>query len=133
MDRLIALGTGKAHVTHCYNTCFILQKGEEYLLVDGGGGNGILAVLEKAGIEWQQIHHVFVTHEHVENLFGVIWVIRLIACELASRLSVKNLVLWHTEDKHLEARKQLYSQEGRKYYQGNLIVPDDLEVIDLRH
>ena len=70
MDRLIALGTGKAHVTNCYNTCFILQQGEACFLVDGGGGNGILAVLEKAKIQWNQIHQLFVTHEHIDHLFG---------------------------------------------------------------
>ena len=39
---LTILGTGNATVTHCYNTCFVLHEGGQYLLVDGGGGNGIL-------------------------------------------------------------------------------------------
>ena len=38
---LIMLGTGNAMVTRCYNTCFVLSSGEEYFLVDAGGGNGI--------------------------------------------------------------------------------------------
>lgn len=53
------------------------------------------------------------------------------ACELAEQLHIKNLVLWHTEDKHLSERKESYTAEGSEYYHGNLYVPDDLEVIVL--
>lgn len=38
MERLIVLGTGNAQAIHCYNTCYSMQKGEEYFLVDAGGG-----------------------------------------------------------------------------------------------
>ena len=34
MEKLIVLGTGNAMVTKCYNTCFALQQGDEYVLVD---------------------------------------------------------------------------------------------------
>ena len=44
MERLIVLGTGNAQAIHCYNTCYAMQKGEEYFLVDAGGGNGILSL-----------------------------------------------------------------------------------------
>ena len=50
MERLIVLGTGNAQAIHCYNTCYAMQKGEEYFLVDAGGGNGILSQLDKAVI-----------------------------------------------------------------------------------
>ena len=53
------------------------------------------------------------------------------ACELAERLGVKNLMLYHTEDKNIKNRKELYTAEGRLYYHGNLYVPDDLEAIEL--
>lgn len=53
------------------------------------------------------------------------------ASELASVLGVKNLVLYHTEDKHLAARKAEYTAEARQYYQGNIFVPDDLDAIIL--
>ena len=53
------------------------------------------------------------------------------ACELAQQLGVPNLVLWHTEDRHIQERKQLYSEEGCAFYTGNLFVPDDLDVIEL--
>ena len=49
------------------------------------------------------------------------------ACELAEQLKVKNLLLYHTEDKNIKNRKELYLAEGKKYYHGNLYVPNDLE------
>ncbi|WP_026882164.1 MBL fold metallo-hydrolase [Clostridium akagii] len=53
------------------------------------------------------------------------------ACENASRLNVKNIVMYHTEDKNITQRKKLYTDEGRKFYSGNIIVPDDLDIIEL--
>ena len=53
------------------------------------------------------------------------------ASELAELLGVKNLILYHTEDKNIACRKQLYTEEGRKYFHGNLYVPEDLEKIEL--
>lgn len=53
------------------------------------------------------------------------------ACENATMLGVKNLILYHTEDKNLAERKKLYSEEGWEYFKGNLFVPDDLDVVEL--
>ena len=53
------------------------------------------------------------------------------ASELAEELNIENLVLWHTEDSKIEERKELYTNEGKEYYRGNLFVPNDLEVIEL--
>ncbi|MGL5938592.1 MAG: MBL fold metallo-hydrolase [Phocaeicola sp.] len=267
MEKITFLGTGNAAVTSCYNSCFTLSQGDEHLLVDGGGGNGILIQLEKAGISYQQIHHLVVSHAHTDHLFGAIWVIRMIgaeigkgkykgnlhlyvhkelaelisqiikntlpqkifkllgerilievisdgeckdimnhqvtffdihstklkqfgftliygeanrftflgdepyneqeyeyvkgadwllheafclysererfkpyekhhatvkeACEVAQQLGVKNLLLFHTEDKCIADRKSLYSEEGSAYYSGNLFVPNDLEILEL--
>ena len=264
---LILLGTGNATVTKCFNTCFAIKTGEEYFLVDTGGGNGIMTQLEKAGIPMESIHEIFMSHEHTDHLLGLIWLIRMIAtkmkkgqyegnlniychadlkeiiltitrltvqakffnmigerifihpvedneerdilgyhvtffdihstkakqfgftmmlkngkkftcagdepynpdckpyvegsqwllheafclygdrerfqpyekhhstvkeaCELAESLSIPNLVLWHTEDKNLNHRKELYTAEGKEYYHGNLLVPDDGEIIKL--
>ena len=54
------------------------------------------------------------------------------AGEIAAALKVKNLVLYHTEDKTLSCRKAEYTAEAAKYYGGNNFVPDDLEVIELK-
>jgi len=51
--------------------------------------------------------------------------------EIAERLGAKNLVLWHTEDKNLKNRKELYTNEAREYFQGNVYVPNDLEILNL--
>lgn len=82
MERLIMLGSGAAFARNCYNSCFALQDGEEYLLVDGGGGNGILNQLAGAGIPVTKIHNIYLTHEDTDRMFGVIWVIRMIAASM---------------------------------------------------
>lgn len=266
MDQLIALGTGNAQSIRFYNTCFVLKTDNGCILCDAGGGNGIMKQLKECGIEWDDIHHLIITHAHSDHLTGVLWVIRMIstamnqgkyegelhiychdsirdgmtalcrlslqpkmhrhigkdilfhsvedgseykvcgrnvrffdiystkmlqygftfplsdgrklcclgdepynpqcesqvsgsdwllceafclygekerfkpyeknhstvkeACELAEQLGVSSLVIWHTEDSH-ENRKQLYSEEGKCFFHGNLFVPDDLEVLDL--
>lgn len=53
------------------------------------------------------------------------------ACENASKLNVKNIVMYHTEDKNISNRKELYTEEGREFFRGNIIVPDDLDIIEL--
>lgn len=53
------------------------------------------------------------------------------ACELAEKLGVRNLVLYHTEDKNIADRKHLYMEEGKPCFSGNLYVPDDLEVLEV--
>ena len=264
-ETLILLGTGNATVTKCFNTCFAIKTGEEYFLVDTGGG--IMTQLEKAGIPMESIHEIFMSHEHTDHLLGLIWLIRMIAtkmkkgqyegnlniychadlkeiiltitrltvqakffnmigerifihpvedneerdilgyhvtffdihstkakqfgftmnlkngkkftflgdepyqeheevyakdadwllheafclyadrdkykpyekhhttvkeaCENGEKLGAKNLILYHTEDKNLANRRELYTAEGSLYYHGNLIVPDDLERIVL--
>lgn len=265
--KLTMLGTGNALVTECYNTCFVVQNGKKHLLVDGGGGNTLLAQLKHAGFNWMDMREIFVTHKHVDHLMGIVWMIRMIcqymrqgqyqgeawiyghdeviailkevadrllsgketcfignrlhmevvgdgeertligkkvtffdigstkakqygfcmdmgdgekltccgdepynecernyaenskwllheafclydqaeefhpyekhhstakdACELAESLRVKNLILYHTEDKNISRRKELYTAEGKKYFRGNIFVPEDLETIDL--
>ena len=49
----------------------------------------------------------------------------------AKKLKAKNLIIYHTEDKHLDIRKQWYTEEALRYFDGNVHVPDDLEEIDL--
>ena len=49
------------------------------------------------------------------------------ACEIAEKLNAENLLLYHTEDTHLSNRKKLYTAEGKQYFSGNIVVPDDGE------
>ena len=265
--KLTMLGTGMAVVKNCYNTCFVLSEGENHFLVDGGGGNQILKILEDKKISLLGIHDIFVSHGHTDHIMGIIWVIRMLghmiaagkykgnlniychkelsdgiqqiceitlggkitglfgehicfvavesgqkatilnsevtffdlnstkmkqfgfvmqkenneklafcgdeplsekvfslvegsdwlmheafclyaerdifkpyekshstvkdACELAEKLDIKNLILYHTEDTHMTDRKALYQAEGQQYYSGNLIVPDDGEQLEI--
>ena len=267
MEELYVFGTGNAQAVRCYNTCFAIKDGEEFFMVDAGGGNGILRILEDMKVDLCHIHHIFVTHEHTDHILGIVWMVRMIAtamkkgnyegelriychqgltdtistlcrltlqgkfykmigdriflvpvedgetvhlldyditffdilstkakqygftttlkngrkftcagdepynpdcrsyvegsswllheafclygdrdrfqpyekhhstvkeaCELAESLHIPNLVLWHTEDKNLPERKKRYTAEGQSYYSGNLLVPDDREIIEL--
>lgn len=101
--KLTMLGTGNALVTECYNTCFVIED-EAFCLYS-----------ERDIFDPYEKHHSTVKD----------------ACELAEKLHVKNLLLYHTEDKNLHDRKYLYMNEGSKYYGGNIFVPDDLESLDL--
>lgn len=53
------------------------------------------------------------------------------SAKLAAELQVKNLLLWHTEDKNIRKRKSLYKKEARQAYKGKIFVPYDLEEIEL--
>lgn len=79
MNKITMLGTGNATVSQIYNTCFVLQTPSTLMLVDAGGGNGILSQLKKVNVQISDIHHLFVTHAHTDHVLGVIWVIRMVA------------------------------------------------------
>ncbi len=51
--------------------------------------------------------------------------------EIMNTLNIKNLILYHTEDTHVENRKELYTNEAQTYFKGKVIVPNDLEVIEI--
>ena len=77
---LLMLGTGHATVTECYNTCFaLINDNGEPLLVDAGGGNGILRQLSLADMPITDIHEMFITHTHTDHILGAVWVVRVIA------------------------------------------------------
>ena len=52
--------------------------------------------------------------------------------ELCKELNVKNVIMSHTVDTDLENRKKLFTEDAHKYYGGNVFVPDDLEVIEIK-
>lgn len=98
VEKLIVLGTGNAMVTKCYNTCFAIWDGTEYFMVDAGGGNGILAQLEKAKIDVAKIHHIFVTHEHTDHLLGMVWMVRKIGSMMLAEAYEGELRIYCHED-----------------------------------
>lgn len=81
--RITMLGTGHAVVAHCYNTCFVLSDNDgRNLLVDGGGGSGIVTQMERAGFGWNDIHEIFATHKHVDHILGIVWALRMVGMEI---------------------------------------------------
>ena len=82
MEKLYVFGTGNAAVTRCYNTCFAINDNDDYFMVDAGGGNGILRILEDMQVPLNRIHHIFVTHEHNDHILGMVWMVRMIATEM---------------------------------------------------
>ena len=83
-ELLYVFGTGNATVTNLYNTCFALRDGDEYFMVDAGGGNGILKILDNMQVPLERIHHIFVTHAHTDHVLGIVWMIRMV-CQNISR------------------------------------------------
>ena len=54
------------------------------------------------------------------------------ASQVMNNLNVKNLILYHTEETHGEERQKLYLEEGKKVFDGTLIVPNDLDIVDIK-
>ena len=78
-SRVTMLGSGNAMCVNCYNTCFYLHTPKGGILVDGGGGNGIIRQLINAKIPFEGIRHMFVTHNHTDHILGAIWMMRKIS------------------------------------------------------
>jgi len=98
MKKITVLGTGNALVTKCYNTCFTIYDGREYFLVDAGGGNQIINILENKGIKLKDIKNIFITHSHTDHILGIIWIIRIIASEILKEKYNENLKIYgHSE------------------------------------
>ncbi len=53
------------------------------------------------------------------------------ASRKAEQLEVKNLVLWHSQENLGNRKKDLYTEEAKAYFSGNVYVPDCLEIIEL--
>ncbi len=48
------------------------------MLVDAGGGNQILALLEKVNVDINELEYGFVTHCHTDHLLGFVWIMRIV-------------------------------------------------------
>lgn len=84
LTKLIFLGTGAAESIKYYQTCFVISNGNgEDLLVDTGGGSGILRQLSNADIPLEHIRHIFITHKHLDHFWGLFWVLRFLGSKIA--------------------------------------------------
>ena len=52
--------------------------------------------------------------------------------EVMNKLDIKNLILYHTEDTHPNDKDILYKEEAKQYFDNNVIVPKDLDVIEIK-
>jgi len=104
--KLTLFGTGYAQVTSCYNTCFLLENQNGLFLVDGGGGNQIVRRLKDAGYRWQDIHEIFLTHNHMDHIIGILWLIRYY-CQGLSRGTFTGDVTIYGHDKVISALKAI--------------------------
>lgn len=52
--------------------------------------------------------------------------------ELCERLNVENVIFSHSVDTDLPNRKRIFTEDAKKYYHGNVYVPDDLEQIEIK-
>lgn len=84
--RLEILGVGNALTVDHYNTCFVLSDGPDHFLVDAGGGNRLFRQFRDIGLNWEDIHQMFITHHHIDHFLGAIWMIRMVGhhCRVGS-------------------------------------------------
>ena len=82
MEQLYVLGTGNATSVEAFNTCFLIRDGAELFLTDTGGGNGLLKRLRDMDIAPEDIHHVFLSHAHMDHCLGALWLIRVLSVKM---------------------------------------------------
>ncbi len=91
-SEILALGTGAADSTKYYQTAFLIQDETTNLLIDTGGGSGILAQFDRFGVALNDIQNIFITHKHIDHIFGLFWILRFrgaaIAAERAPNLTI---------------------------------------------
>ena len=79
------------------------------------------------------LHEAYCMQEEAERYKAESWNHSTVkeACEIAERLGIANLILYHMEDMHMRDRKEIYSREGMQCYSGKLHIPDDLECFEI--
>ena len=79
MEKLIILGTGSGITINCYSLSALLENNNgNYLLIDTGSGNQILNHLKVKNININKIHDIFISHKHIDHLWGIIPLLRYI-------------------------------------------------------
>lgn len=98
MDQLIYFGTGHAMTRRIYQTCFSLTDGDQHFMVDAGGGNGILAQLEDAGLSSHDLSDIFISHLHSDHVLGAVWLARVAGQHMKSGAREKPLTFYAQEN-----------------------------------
>ncbi|MDO4977838.1 MAG: MBL fold metallo-hydrolase [Eubacteriales bacterium] len=77
--KMYVIGTGVATVSKYINTASIFEENGQLFLVDGTGGNDVVRSFDRFNLNWCDLHHAFLSHEHTDHFLGMVWVIRMIA------------------------------------------------------
>src|SRR3990167_9731379 len=96
LTNIIALGTGAADSTKYYQTAFLIQDANTNLLIDTGGGSGILAQMDRFGVELNDIQNIFITHKHIDHIFGIFWILRFRGANIHSG-KAENLTIYASQ------------------------------------
>lgn len=79
---IIFLGTGAPDAKKYSHSSFYIKEGDKGLLVDADGGNSILTNLDIAKIPLEKVRHAFITHKHMDHLFGIFWLLRFVGVKI---------------------------------------------------
>lgn len=125
-DSIIFFGTGNAQSLNFYNTCFAMKCSgiDKYLLVDAGGGNGILNRLREAGISLSDIDSAIITHAHTDHIMGIVWIYRMVAAGMLKNAGIP-VFTFYGHDKSLKTLEMMVTMMlPRKFSEliGNRII-----------
>lgn len=95
--KITFLGTGTPDAIKYFNSCFYIKEGDTGLLVDTGGGSQILSQLEKANISLEEIKHIYITHKHIDHIFGLFWILRFLGSKI-SKGEAKGLTIFCSQN-----------------------------------
>jgi len=124
MNKLTMIGTGHGFVHNLYNTCFVINNN---FLINTGGSVDI--VKDKDYVMHEAFcldanKEIFKPYEKKHSTVKYV-------CENFNDLNIKNLILFHTEDSHPNDKDVLYKKEAKEYFDNDVIVPKDLDVIEI--
>lgn len=108
MQKITMLGTGMGSVMDLYNTCFVIQNDKGSFLVDTGGSIEILKRLKMININLEDIHHIFISHNHTDHILGFIWMLKKIGV-YALNGKIKDRINVYCNDVVYESIKAIYS------------------------
>lgn len=108
MNKIIMLGTGNGGTMNLYNTCFVIQNEKGNFLVDTGGSIEIIKRLKDLSIDIKDIHNIFISHQHMDHLLGLIWMFKKLG-RAAINGQIKEKINIYCNDKVYEAIKGVSS------------------------
>lgn len=146
MEKIIVLGTGSGITINCYSLSALLENNEgNYLLIDTGSGNQILNHLRMKNIDINKIHDIFISHKHIDHLWGIIPLLRYIMQQYSKynysgflniycAEEIKQIIDMFIRETFHKAHKDLYKEivkyyfceDGKKYN----IISYEVEAID---